>query len=92
MPLQRFDERGEKRHETFGADTVGGVPDQEQRVLDFWPIMARAGTLRGWLLLLCMVEGPHGVLAIVAGRCSKGIKQLLFFLTVDASRYCGITR
>jgi hypothetical protein len=25
-----------KWHEAFGADTVGGMPDQEQRVLDFW--------------------------------------------------------
>jgi hypothetical protein len=46
MPLQRFDKRGEKRDETFGADTVGGVPDQEQRVLDFWPVMAWTWTLR----------------------------------------------
>ena len=30
MPLQRFDQRGEKRDEAFGADAVGGVPDQEQ--------------------------------------------------------------
>ncbi len=41
MPLQRFDQRGEKGDEPFGADAVGGVPDQEQRVLDFWPVMAR---------------------------------------------------
>ena len=39
MPLQRFDKRGEKRDEAFGADAVGGVPDQEQRVLDFWSVM-----------------------------------------------------
>ena len=30
MPLQRFDQRREKRDEAFGADAVGGVPDQEQ--------------------------------------------------------------
>jgi hypothetical protein len=36
MPFQRFDKRGEKRDEAFGVDTVGGVPDQEQHVLDFW--------------------------------------------------------
>jgi len=35
MPLKRFDERGKKRHKAFGADTVGGVPDQEQGMLDF---------------------------------------------------------
>ena len=33
MPFQRFKERGEKGNESFGADAVGGVPDQEERVL-----------------------------------------------------------
>jgi hypothetical protein len=27
MPLQRLDQRGEKRDEPFGADAVGGVPN-----------------------------------------------------------------
>ena len=39
MPRQRFDQRREKGHEAFGADPVGGMPDQEQRVLDFWSVM-----------------------------------------------------
>jgi hypothetical protein len=34
MPFQRLNERGEKGDEAFGADAVGGVPDQEQCVLD----------------------------------------------------------
>ena len=80
MPLQRFDQRGEKRDEAFGADAVGGVPDQEQRVLDVWSVMAWAGVLRGGLHLFCMVEEPHRVLAIVSGRCRKGIKQLALLL------------
>jgi hypothetical protein len=46
MPFQRFDQRREKRDETFGADTVCGVPDQEQRVLDFWPVMPWTWALR----------------------------------------------
>ena len=66
MPLQRFDQRGEKGYEAFGADAVGGVPDQEQRVLDFWSVMAWAGVLRGGLPHFRMVEEIHGVLAIVA--------------------------
>jgi hypothetical protein len=74
MPLQRFDERREKGDEPFGADAVGGVPHQEQRVLDVWPVMAWA--LRGRMLFLRMVEEPHGVLAIVSSCCRKGIKQL----------------
>jgi len=36
MPLQSLDKRKKKRDKAIGADTVGGVPDQEQRVLDFW--------------------------------------------------------
>jgi len=46
MPLERFDKRGEKGHEAFGADPVGGIPDQEQGVLDFLPVMAFMGGLR----------------------------------------------
>jgi hypothetical protein len=34
MPLQRFNEYGEKGDEAFGADAVGGIPGQEERVLD----------------------------------------------------------
>ena len=36
IPLQCFNERGEKGDEAFGADAVGGLPGQEQRVLDVW--------------------------------------------------------
>jgi hypothetical protein len=46
MPLQGFDKRGKKRDEAFGTNPVGGVPDQEQRVLDFWPVMARTPALK----------------------------------------------
>jgi len=48
MALQGFDERGEKGDEAFGADPVGGVPDQEERVLDVWPVVARV------LKLMCV--------------------------------------
>jgi hypothetical protein len=41
MPLQRFDEDGEKGDESFGADAVGSVPGQEENMLDFWPILAK---------------------------------------------------
>ena len=76
----RFDEYGEKGHEAFGANAIGGVPDQEERVLDFRSVMARAGTLKCVLHLSGMVEEPHGVLAMVSCRCCKGIKQLVFLL------------
>ena len=78
MPLQRFDQRGEKRDEAFGADPVGGVPDQEQRVLDFWPILSRARALKRVLHLFCMVEQPPGVSTMVSSRCHKGIQQRPF--------------
>lgn len=80
MPLQRLNERGEKGHESFGADAIGGVPDQKERMLDIWPVAARALARRGGLLHLGMVEEPHGVLTIIASRSSKGIQQLAFLL------------
>jgi len=80
MPLQRFDQRGEKRDEAFGADPVGGVPDQEQRVLDFWPVMAWPWALRVCLHLFCMLEEPHRVLAIVTRCCRKDIQQFALLL------------
>ena len=74
MPLQRFNEDGEKGDKAFGADAVGGVPGQKQRVLDLWSVMPLADVLRGGLLHFRMVEEPHGVLAIIASRCRKGIQ------------------
>jgi hypothetical protein len=56
MPLKRFDERGEKGHEAFGADAVGGVPDQEQCVLDVRSVMPWAGVPRSYLHQFCMVR------------------------------------
>jgi hypothetical protein len=41
MPFQRLKERGEKGNETFGTDAVGGVPDQEECVLDVRTIQAK---------------------------------------------------
>jgi hypothetical protein len=41
MPLQRFNEDGQKGDEPFGADAVGGVPGQKERVLDLRPILAQ---------------------------------------------------
>jgi hypothetical protein len=55
-PLQRFDQRGEKWHEAFRTNPVGGVPNQEQGVLDFWSVIAWPG-----LPHLRMVEEPYGI-------------------------------
>ena len=41
MPFQCFNECGKKGDEAFG-----GVPGQEECVLDVWPIVARALALR----------------------------------------------
>jgi len=43
-------------------------------------VSAWARVLRGCLHPLCMVEEPHSVLAIVAGRYCKGIKQFALLL------------
>ncbi len=78
MPLQGVDERGQKRHEAFGANAIGRVPDQEHGVLDFWPILAKAWTLKRLLHLLGMVEKPPGVFTHIACGCDKGLKQRPF--------------
>jgi|SRR5690242_17302609 hypothetical protein len=88
MPLKRFDERGKKRHKAFGADAVSGMPDQEQRVLDFWSVTARSGVLSCKLHFFRMVEEPHRVLTIISSRCDKGIRSVRF-CDRDASRYRG---
>jgi hypothetical protein len=80
MLFQRFYQGGEKRHEPFGADAIGGMPGQEQRVLDFWPVMVWPWALRGRLLDLRMVEQLHYVLAIVASDCHKVIQQSALLL------------
>jgi hypothetical protein len=64
----------------WARDAVGGMPDQEQCVLDLRPVMASARVLRGALPHLRMVEEPHRVFAIVAGRCCEGIEQLALLL------------
>jgi hypothetical protein len=43
-------------------------------------VSAWTRVLRGGLHLFCMVEEPHRVRAIVAGRGCKGIKQLALLL------------
>ena len=78
MPLQCIYQRREKGHEAFGADAVGSVPDQEQGVLDVWPVAAWTGVLREGLTLFGMVEEPYGVLTIITSRSSKSIQQLAF--------------
>ncbi len=78
MALKRFNERGEKGDEAFGADAVGGVPGQKQRVLDFWAILARTGALQCLLHLFGMVEEPPRVGTMVPSRCNKGIQQRPF--------------
>ena len=78
MPLQRFNEDGEKGDKAFGADAVGGVPGQKQRVLDFWAILPRTGALQCLLHLFGMVEQPFGVGTMISSRCDKGIEQRPF--------------
>jgi len=78
MPLQRFDQRGEKGDEAFGADAVGSVLGQKQRVLDFWAILPRTGALQCLLHLFGMVEQPPRVGSMVPSRCNKGIQQRPF--------------
>ncbi len=78
MPLQRFDEDGEKGNEAFCADPVGGMPGQKERVLDFWPILSRARALKCLLHLFGMVEQPPGVGTMVPSRCHKDIQQRPF--------------
>jgi hypothetical protein len=73
MPLQRFDEDGVKGDKPFGADPVGGIPGQKQRMLDFWPILSRTGALQCLLYLFCVVEEPPRVGTMVPSRCHKGI-------------------
>ena len=80
MPLQRFKQGREKGHEAFDADPVGGVPNQEQGVLDVWSVMARPGVMRCGLPHLRMIEEVHGILSIVPGRSCKGIQQFALLL------------
>src|SRR6516225_1958362 len=80
MSLQCFDKCGEKGHEAFSANPVGSVPRQEQGVLNFWSVMVSARVMRDELHLFCMVEKMHGVLAIVACHCCKGIQQFALLL------------
>ena len=80
MSLQHFDMCGEKGHEAFGADPVCSGPDQEQGVLNFWSVMVSAPVQRDELHLFCMLEEIHGVLAIIAGRCCKGIQHFALLL------------
>jgi hypothetical protein len=77
MALKRFNECGEKGDKAFGADAVGGVPSQKQRMLDLWPILSRTRAMHYLLHLFCMVEKPPGVCPMVSSRCHKGIQQRL---------------
>lgn len=78
VSFQRFDNRGKKRDEAFGANAIGRVPDQEQRMLDFWPILSRTWALKCLLRLFCMVEEPPRICTMVSSSFNKGIQQRPF--------------
>ena len=59
MPLQRVDQGGQQWDQAFGANAIGDISGQEQRVLDVWPILARTRVRRRVQHLLVMVEQPH---------------------------------
>jgi len=78
MSLQRLYESWKKRDKAFGADAVGGVPDQKECVLNVRSILSRTWTLKRLLHLFGMVEQPPGVGTMVSSRCHKGIQQRPF--------------
>lgn len=73
MPLQRLNERREKGHEPFGTNPVGGIPCQEQGMLDFWSELASAWARRCLLRHLCMIVEPNGVFAVIASGLGEFI-------------------
>jgi hypothetical protein len=74
----RFYQDREKRHEAFGANAIGRIPNQEQRMLDVRSILAKAWARKRRLHLHCMVEEPHRIFTNIAGTSDKCIKQRPF--------------
>ena len=74
MPLQRFNEYGEKGDEAFGADAVGGIPGQEERVLDVRSIPAKMCVPMRLLHLRGIVEEPPGVFRHITGGSDKSLQ------------------
>ncbi len=78
MSLQGIDERGQKWHEAFGANSIGSIPCSHQCLLNLWSIVAWACRWRCHLSFQCMIEQPHGIFAMIARDLGKGVQQFPF--------------
>ncbi len=75
MTLQGIDQGGQKGNQSFGTDAIGGVPCQEQGLLDLWSVVGCSWALECVLHLRRMVEGLNGIFSSIAGDGDEHIEQ-----------------
>ena len=75
VPFHRGDQRGQDRFETFAADAIRGLPEDDERLADRFGI-DRPG--RGMCIVADRVnsrEQSNGMLAMAAGECNEFIQN-----------------
>jgi len=75
MPLKRIDQGGQKRDQAFGADVPGGLPGQQQGLLDLRTVMGRTGAQDLVLALWRMIQEANSAFASVASERDELIEQ-----------------
>lgn len=75
FPLQCLKMGREIRHEPFGTDLIGLLPDTKQGVLDVWSERSLSLAARNMLHPLGMIEEPHRVSTSISCRRSNLVKQ-----------------
>lgn len=71
----RFDQGGEERDQSFGADLIGRFPDEEQGVLDFWSRVGQTCLLTVQFRICWMVEEVNGIFTSIASNGDECIQQ-----------------
>ena len=71
VPLHRLNRCRKKRNQPFATQMIGLLPHLHQCRFDLGPVHTARGLFRHLVLLLGMVQEPHGIFAMIARQTNK---------------------
>lgn len=84
MTLQGIDQGGQKGNQSFGTDAIGGVPCQEQGLLDLWSVVGCSWALECVLHLRRMVE-ELSLLASIGQQIAVAVENGILYNQAEQS-------